>query len=99
MRRKENFATRIDASFSSSLELREKEDKDGKQEEKGHIVTCHEYFCFFCDTPADEHRNGSCRKCGRPLTQLQGKPRPVFLDIQRHLLSLGDTNKRYCSSS
>jgi hypothetical protein len=28
------------------------------------------YYCFHCDRPADEHRAGSCRNCGRAVTNL-----------------------------
>lgn len=31
------------------------------------------YYCFYCDQPADEHRDGSCRSCGRPVTRLVEK--------------------------
>jgi hypothetical protein len=31
------------------------------------------YYCFHCDQPADEHREGSCRSCGMPVTPLVEK--------------------------
>jgi len=28
------------------------------------------YYCFNCDTSGDEHREGSCRNCGKAETSL-----------------------------
>lgn len=28
---------------------------------------CREYYCPACDMPSDEHREGSCRRCGSTL--------------------------------
>jgi hypothetical protein len=41
------------------------------------------YYCFFCDQPADEHHEGSCRRCGRPVTKLMEEKReltPVIVE-------------------
>lgn len=38
---------------------------------------CHEYYCFACDMPSEEHREGSCRCCGRSLTMLAEKRGPA----------------------
>jgi hypothetical protein len=30
-------------------------------------IICREYYCPACDMPSEEHREGSCRRCGSAL--------------------------------
>jgi hypothetical protein len=36
-------------------------------EKKNSELTYRTYHCVYCDKPFDEHREGSCRKCGRDV--------------------------------
>jgi hypothetical protein len=39
------------------------------------------YYCFYCDKPADEHREGSCRNCGRPVVALvENKKEEILIE-------------------
>jgi hypothetical protein len=50
-------------------------------------MTYCKYYCFRCDTPADEHREGSCRNCGDAVTSLVEKKmqgEQIAISIPKH---------------